>query len=69
MTAWLIESGRTTYWSGKAVDEWTEKHEDAVRFARFADAEVVRCYLVPPEQRHLVRAVCHQWVEPTTEEK
>lgn len=46
---WLIETARNEYWDGRqAGDEATfERYaHEGCRFARFEDAEVVRCWLL-----------------------
>ncbi len=64
--AWLIESGANppTYWDGRNLGAggFTPKHEEACRFARFQDAEMVRCWLIP-EGLHFCKSVQHEWVD------
>ncbi len=44
---WLIEAGaRPHYWDGQSPSSHTTDAYAAVRFARFEDAEKVRCWLV-----------------------
>jgi hypothetical protein len=62
---WLIETGRQTYWDGRHVQEeafFTSKIEDAVRFARFEDAEIVRCWLLEKTGAHKLRSVEHRFL-------
>ena len=62
--AWVIESGANPpeYWNGRALDRsaFTSRHDEAVRFARREDAEVVRCWLVKGGE--YCRAVEHGWM-------
>lgn len=63
-TAWLIESGAGTYWSGRDPIHFGPLDE-ACRFARQEDAERVRCWLIMHTNRDLanaVRAAEHMWV-------
>lgn len=60
-TGWVIEDAQQGYWDGRRVDSLTSDHAEAVRFARFEDAERVRCYLVE-SGRHF-RSVQHVWVD------
>lgn len=64
-TGWLIESGATTWWDGRNAGDYatfTADPNDAVRFARFEDAEVVRCWLLKPISR-LLRSTEHMWMD------
>ncbi len=62
-SAWLIEAGpEPHYWDGRGVDSSTIHHAEAVRFARFEDAERVRCWLVKGGQHW--RSVQHSWSTP-----
>lgn len=58
---WLIETQKQTYWDGQGIGKssFRESPNDAIRFARFQDAEVVRCQLLG----HLesLRSIEHQW--------
>lgn len=60
---WLIEDGASPprYWNGHYVDErgFTGQQDEAVRFARFQDAETVRCWLV--ERGSYCKSVQHGW--------
>ncbi len=61
--AWVIETGGNPllYWNGHHVETgWTEKHQDALRFARFVDAETIRCWLVM-KGATMARSVQHGW--------
>lgn len=59
---WLIETARTTYWDGRGLDEhcFTDNHNDAVRFSRFQDAEVIRCWFLGKIGFSL-RSTWHRW--------
>lgn len=59
---WLIEDAQGQYWDGRRADSFTRKHDEAVRFSRFEDAERVRCWLVKSGQHF--RSVQHAWVQP-----
>lgn len=66
MSAWLIESGARTYWSGRSPTDFTADHADACRFARQEDAERVRCWLIDdanPALAQATRASEHVWME------
>jgi hypothetical protein len=60
--AWLIE-GDGNYWDGKFADSrgFTRNVNDALRFARFEDAERVKHWLL---QQHsfALRTTQHLWV-------
>lgn len=51
--AWVIEAGSGPhYWTGKTagvrhLEAYSSDVQDAVRFSRFEDAEVIRCHLIP----------------------
>ncbi len=63
--AWVIETGAGTYWAGREHDDFTEDHNDAVRFARRDDAERVRCWLIQSRNKSLslaCRASEHVWI-------
>ena len=65
LEVWLIESnspqGVPQYWDGRKPNSFTIDPDDAVRFARFEDAERVRAYtLHEPLQNHC-RSVRHMW--------
>lgn len=71
---WVIEAtGRALrYWDGTGIDElaFTDKHENAVRFARFQDAEGVKYHLLG-KMAWALRSVEHAWVpaaRPASEE-
>ena len=59
---WLIE-GDGNYWDGKYVTSqgFTRKVDEACRFARFEDAEIVKHWLL---QQHsfALRTTQHVWV-------
>lgn len=64
---WVIESGHNppSYWTGKSLHSgaFSPKHDDAIRFARHMDAEVVRCWLLE-QYSFALRSVEHMWCEP-----
>lgn len=63
-TAWLIENGRQEWWDGRAAGSkayFTKDHSEAMRFARFEDAERARCWLLEPIAAHL-RSTEHVWM-------
>jgi hypothetical protein len=60
--AWLIEADGS-YWDGHFTDSrgFTRKVDDAVRFARFQDAEAVKHWLLQVHSFAL-RTTRHCWV-------
>ena len=61
--AWLIEAGSSPhYWDGRGIGTYTTDANDAVRFARFDDAERVRCWLIPSGKHW--KSVEHGWMPP-----
>lgn len=63
-TAWLIENGRQEWWDGRVAGVYavfTKDHSEAMRFARFEDAERARCWLLQPITAHL-RSTEHVWM-------
>jgi hypothetical protein len=64
-TGWLIESaspqGVPQYWDGHRNNSFTIDHNDAVRFARYEDAERVRAWTVSEPIRMHCRSVMHMW--------
>jgi len=60
---WLIELGCSPpqWWMGKTADGFTPDSTLAIRFARFEDAEVARCYLVEKGWREGCRSLEHLW--------
>jgi len=60
--AWVIE-GDGNYWDGKYADSrgFTRKIGDALRFARFEDAETVKHWLLQAHSFAL-RTVKHAWI-------
>jgi hypothetical protein len=63
-TGWVIESGAGTYWTGRNTIQFGDL-TDAVRFARFSDAERVRCWLINKDNASLaaaVRSTEHVWI-------
>jgi hypothetical protein len=62
--AWLIECANPPlYWIGHGLEaeHFTPNHEGAVRFARFEDAEVVRCWLL--KGGVYCKSVRHGWTK------
>jgi hypothetical protein len=63
-SAWLIECGDghppTTYWTGKGIDAWSLRVDDAMRFERREDAERALHWIVPP--RHNTHSAEHVWL-------
>ena len=62
-SGWLIENARQEWWDGKrggSLANFTKDHNYAMRFARFGDAEIARCYLLEPIS-HLLRCTEHMW--------
>jgi hypothetical protein len=60
---WLIESGAQKWWDGRQAGSkayFTADPNEALRFARFEDAECARCWLLEPIQ-HLLRSTEHVW--------
>jgi hypothetical protein len=59
-SGWLIEkhvNSELRYWGGRATDHFTNKQDEAVRFAREADASLVLAWLCGGQGR----AVEHLW--------
>lgn len=54
---WLIKSGAETYWSGRTAVSFVLDIDDAVRFARFEDAERVRSWIISDTNPDLAKAV------------
>lgn len=64
-TAWLIESGSRTYWSGHSATNFTTDNSEACRFSRREDAERVIFWLIAaanPELSKALRASEHVWI-------
>jgi 5-methylcytosine-specific restriction protein A len=69
-TGWLIETARQTYWDGRAVGReayFTATPWDACRFARFEDAEIVRCWLLDCIGAPKLRSVEHRFIHADLE--
>lgn len=47
---WLIQDAQDMYWTGHRLDSVTRNIDEAVRCARFEDAERLRCWLVSSGQ-------------------
>lgn len=65
---WLIETAQNTYWDGKQTGDdanFVASANDAVRFAQFEDAEVVRCWLLEKVNRaQRLRSAEHVFIGP-----
>lgn len=63
-TAWVLESAGPKYWDGRGLrpENFTKKHEDAIRFSRKEDAETIRCWLLDPLHR-LLASREHMWLK------
>jgi hypothetical protein len=67
---WLIETSSARYWNGRKCgddcsDAFVHNPNEAVRFCRYEDAEVVRCWLFGQPGRGLgwsLRSVQHKWI-------
>lgn len=60
MTGWLIEryiNNELRYWGGRAADHFTPKYDEAIRFARDEDANLVLAWLC----NGLGRVAQHMW--------
>lgn len=63
-TFWVLETARTTYWTGKKLhgtDAYSDKIDNACKFEDFVSAEIVRCWLLDGAT-HYLRAVEHGWM-------
>ena len=59
---WMIEGGGSVkWWDGRGVDTFSADPNEGVRFARFEDAERVRCWLLKPEIRDFCKSTQHKW--------
>lgn len=66
-SVWLIESTSPNgplYWDGRRSESFTSDANEAVRFARFEDAERIRAWMLPTLLRGHLRSVAHLWPEP-----
>ena len=63
-TYWMIETGRQTWWNGRGntAAYFTDKPQEAIHFARFQDAEVIRCWLLDGLSE-MLRATEHMDIE------
>ena len=62
-TGWLIETGARTWWDGRQPGisaTFTSDASEAIRFARFEDAERARCWLLEPIAKTL-SSTEHLW--------
>ncbi len=60
MIGWVIEryiNNELRYWGGRAVDNFTAKNEEAIRFAREEDARLVLAWICGGQGR----AAEHMW--------
>lgn len=65
-SAWLIETGSLMYWDGTSLDRYgfTEKVDDAIRFARRQDAEVIKYRLIGIDPYGFaLRSAEHIWID------
>lgn len=68
---WVIETASGLYWNGKSVgvrcsDAFVNSADEAVRFARLQDAEVVRCWLFGQPGEGVgwsLRSAQHKWID------
>lgn len=66
MTGWAIEryiNSELHYWGGKGADHFTPHHEEAVRFVRGVDANIVLAWLCDGNGR----VAQHVWVSRPAE--
>lgn len=65
-SGWLIEAGSSPpkWWDGHGVDRvsFTTDPNNAVRFARECDAEIVRCWLLE-QFNDFTKSTDHQWLD------
>lgn len=69
-TAWVIETAQGEYWNGRAVGHdarsaFVKDIDEALRFARKEDAEIVRCWLFGMPGQGLgwaLRSMEHIWL-------
>lgn len=62
---WLIETARQTYWDGRQIGDgatFVSDPNEAIRFARFEDAEIARCRLL--EDTGKLRSSEHIFLPP-----
>lgn len=70
-TAWLIEGG-DGYWTGRTMWELDRDQNEACRFARQADAERVRLWLILSEGMagkvfaSALKSTEHVWMDQTS---
>lgn len=66
-TGWLIETARQTYWDGRQVGSkacFTPNASEACRFARYEDAELVRCWLLEGRSgAQTLRSTQHMFID------
>lgn len=71
---WVIETASGEYWNGREVGEsprgaFVRDHNEALRFARQEDAEIVRSWLFGQPGRGIgwsLRATQHKWIAATS---
>lgn len=63
---WVIEAGNEPrYWTGRGAHDFSEWHEDAIRFARREDAEKAKQWIC---RNHALKVVEHLWVDVPLDE-
>lgn len=64
-SGWLVELGSNppSWWTGrmKGDRQWTSHAADAMRFARFEDAEGARCHLITGDVWRGCKSTEHIW--------
>lgn len=66
---WCIErqiNSDLRYWGGRAANHFTPKHDEAIRFARQEDANIVLAWLCDGQGRVAEHAWCSEPKEPRT---
>ncbi len=67
-SGWVIEAlcpSGASYWTGRGIGSgyFSPDHLEAVRFARAADAELVRYYLFDPDSKRMTAVREHVWMD------
>jgi hypothetical protein len=57
-TYWLVE-GAAVYWTGRSADGFDPDITEALRFARYDDAQRVLYYIIPRQLQQLCRVAQH----------
>jgi hypothetical protein len=65
-SGWIIE-GAATCWCGQSEHDFRQNYNEAVRFARYVDADRVLHWMLPEPYRRTCRVSEHVWMptEPT----